>query len=209
MRLSRQSIPVCPVCLNAIEKVDASILINHILPMFEAPDSLQTVYAQWYFDANGAVQQLHNHLKYGNRPTYGYALGAQIGMGLRKTPMYAETPDFIMPIPLYKRRRLERGYNQSSMLAEGIATTIESQVLEHILTRDRPTRSQTGLSKEERHKNVEAAFSVRNPNPLKNKHVLLVDDILTTGATLVTATKPLLDAGVRLISIATLAFTRP
>ena len=150
-----------------------------------------------------------NTLKYANRPGYGVELGFILGQGLQKTLSVSCKPDVVVPIPLHKSRFLERGYNQSVMLAQGIAQAVNSPLHQTMLSRVLATQSQTGLNKQERQKNVQSAFSVKTPHRLNNTHVLLVDDVLTTGATLYAAAQTLLEAGVSTISMATMAFTRP
>ena len=116
-------------------------------------------------------------------------------------------PDRIVPVPLHRQRRLERGYNQSERLAAGLAAVLELPVEAERLTRPRPTRSQTALSKPERWRNVEAAFAVPDPGGVGGQRVLLVDDVLTTGATAVAAARALRSAGA-VVDLAVLACTR-
>ena len=148
-------------------------------------------------------------LKYGNRPSYGIDLGMLCGRGMQSLFQRREVPDCIVPIPLHRTRFLERGYNQSNTLARGIGKIITVPVLDNLLIRSRATRTQTGLNTRERQDNVAAAFSIGLPNEAVGKHVLLVDDVLTTGATLCAAAEVLHEAGVQKISFATLAFARP
>ena len=130
-----------------------------------------------------------------------------MGHGLKRHYPPTEPP-LLIPIPLYKRRYLERGYNQSTLLARGIAQVIDGSLREDVLIRKRPTRSQTGLSHEERQQNVASAFSINNPEYITEKPILLIDDVMTTGATILSAAKVLHEAGAGSIHVATLAFTR-
>lgn len=209
IKILHQALPVCPVCIHNIETVNSTDVLDHIAQLSLATPPFYSAYAHWYFDHKGVVQHLHHSLKYANRPEYGVELGIMIGQGINKTAFLSQKPDWVVPIPLHKSRFLERGYNQSLMLAQGIAQAVNSPLDETILSRDLATRSQTGLNKQERRKNVHAAFSVIASPRLLNTHVLLIDDVLTTGATLFSAAQTLLQAGVSTINVATLAFTRP
>ena len=200
-----QRLPACPVCISNLEQVDERTLRAHLAAGY----AFQAMYAHWYFDKHGLAQRLHQLLKYGNRPTYGIDLGILCGRGLRPVVSGQPPPDMILPIPLHRTRYLERGYNQSTVLARGIRQITGIPVNEDVLVRPKPTRSQTGLTRHERQENVAASFSTMHPDHLNGKHVLLVDDVLTTGATLQAAAEALSAARVRAISFATLAFARP
>lgn len=204
--LQTHQIPVCAVCLNTIEKVDLEEAENHLEKTNSSEIPINSVYSHWYFDHAGTLQKLHQHLKYGNRPSYGFALGTLMGHGLKAH--YPAAPPLLIPIPLYKRRFLERGYNQSALLAKGIAEAIGGSLTEDVLIRKRSTRSQTGLSHNERQQNVASAFSIKNPEYITDKPILLIDDVMTTGATMLSAAKVLHEAGTGSIHLATLAFTR-
>ena len=205
--LQAHHLPVCPICLNNIEKVDPKKAEKHLEKINSSHILINSVYAHWYFDHNGTLQKLHQHLKYGNRPSYGFTLGTLMGQRLKANPAFA-APELLIPIPLHKRRFLERGYNQSTLLAKGLAEIIGGSVTEDVLIRNRSTRSQTGLSQDKRQQNVASAFSVKEPERIKNRHILLIDDVMTTGATLLSAAKSLHEAGPGSIHVATLAFTR-
>ncbi|MBX2819099.1 MAG: ComF family protein [Rhodothermaceae bacterium] len=205
--LQTHQLPVCPVCLNTIEKVDPKEAENHLEQINSSQIPIHSVYTHWYFDHAGTLQNLHQYLKYGNRPSYGIALGTLMGHGL-KAYYPSSVPELLIPIPLHRRRLLQRGYNQSTLLAKGIAEVIEGSLIEDVLVRKRSTRSQTGLTHEERQQNVAAAFSTKKPERITKKHILLIDDVMTTGATILSAAKALHEAGAGPINVATLAFTR-
>ena len=167
------------------------------------------VFALWYFDKAGTVQRIHQGLKYENRPFYGFALGKLIGRIFLSPLDPRPRPDLIIPVPLHQKRLLERGYNQSEALAQGMTHTAAIPCNTRILYRPAYTQTQTGLDKASRLQNVARAFAVKRRRHIKNKHILLVDDVLTTGATLFAASQPLKQAGASAISIATFAMARP
>lgn len=170
---------------------------------------MQHVYAHWMFDKTGLVQKLHRELKYNNRPSYGLELGRIVASGFLKAIDDRPLPDCIIPIPLHSTRYLERGYNQSLMLAKGFEERIQRPIATDCLIRKKPTRSQTGLNANSRMQNVRAAFSIKTAGALKGKHVVLIDDVLTTGATLTAAAATLGRAHVDRTSMAVMAFARP
>jgi ComF family protein len=159
--------------------------------------------ALWIFDKHGTLQAVQHALKYRNRPRYGVPLGRLVGQA------YAEAhprPDGVIPIPLHPTRRLERGYNQSRMLGDGVADALNVPLRPGLLDRPRPTRSQTNLSRSARWQNVRDAFAAAE-DPAHGRW-LLVDDVLTTGSTCVAAAQTLHDAGAEAVSLATLALAR-
>jgi len=163
----------------------------------------EQVLALWVFDRDGTLQAVQHAFKYQNRPQYGVHLGRLVGRAYART---APSPDGIVPVPLHRTRELERGYNQSAMLAEGVADVLDRPLERNLLARPVPTRSQTPLSREERWRNVQGAFAAA-PD-CRDGHWLLVDDVLTTGATAVAAGQTLEEAGADAVSLATLALAR-
>ncbi|MEJ2108812.1 MAG: ComF family protein [Acidobacteriota bacterium] len=115
--------------------------------------------------------------------------------------------DLILPVPLHAKRKRDRGYNQSELLAKILAARIGIPVDAKILTRIRATVSQVGLSNLERRANVRKAFSCLDPERVAGLRILLIDDVMTTGATAASASKALLKSGARRVSVLTLART--
>ena len=201
-------LPLCGFCAASIQSAESRI-IQEQLDRLETPmPFLGLTYALWMYDKAGVVQKVHHALKYQNRPGYGIELGKL--MGSRLAPLFNRsiTPDVLVPIPLHRTRYLERGYNQSQMLAQGIQKTLDLPVDPSLLIRPRATTRQTGLGRKDRWDNVKQAFQCVSKLP-NTPHILLIDDVFTTGATLIAAAKSLFDAGASCVSLATLAFTRP
>jgi len=117
--------------------------------------------------------------------------------------------DYIMPVPLHLSRKRERGYNQSRILAEEISKTVSVPLLEKVLIRKKKTKDQTHLSPEERERNVRGAFVARADSTLRGKKVILVDDVMTTGATLKECARVLKQAGAREVIGVTLVVVNP
>lgn len=156
--------------------------------------------ALWRYDVGGAVQRVQRALKYGGRTDAAGTLGRWLGDAVARE-LGAPRPDAVVPVPLARTRRLERGYNQAEVLAEGVAAGLGLPLLGG-LARTRATRSQARLDAAARRANVAGAFTA-SPT-VHGRRVLLVDDVLTTGATLASATAALRDAGAE-VDVAVLA----
>jgi ComF family protein len=156
-----------------------------------------------HFTDDGLLQHLMHGLKYQHKKEIGTYLGKLLGQRLLETGWCLEI-DLIIPVPLHPKKEAARGYNQSMAIAEGIAQLTGWQVSGDILLRARETESQVKKWRDERVKNMEGAFIIKNAYALKNKHILLCDDVLTTGATLEACALALMKEETIKISIATI-----
>ena len=177
---------------------------NPLAQMFYGQMPFHAVMAEFFFSKTGKVQHLIHGLKYHHCRENGIFLGQEIGKSLLKAPDY-QGIDFIIPIPLHPKKEKLRGYNQSLVIAEGIHEIMNVPIAEKSLVRSVFTDTQTKKSREERYQNVKDIFELKKTEQLQGKHVLLVDDVLTTGATLMSAGKALLHAEGIKISVATVA----
>lgn len=177
---------------------------NPLAQMFYGQIPFNAVTAEFFFSKTGKVQHLIHGLKYHHCRENGIFLGQEIGKSLLKASDY-QGIDFIIPIPLHPKKEKIRGYNQSHVIAEGIHEIMYVPIAEKSLVRSIFTDTQTKKSREERYQNVKDIFELKKPEQLQGKHVLLVDDVLTTGATLMSAGKALLHAEGIKISVATVA----
>jgi len=177
---------------------------NEFLDRFWGRVSIVSGAALFFLFKNGPIEELIYRLKYGDRPSIGIQLGRLYGQSLKKQGAYA-TVDMIVPVPLHLTRLRKRGYNQSTQFARGLSETLLIPYNDIALKRILPTTTQTKKTRLERFENVLQAFRVSDPTPFKNKHILLVDDVLTTGATLEACATRLLEVeGVRM-SMVTIA----
>jgi len=165
---------------------------------------VQSGAALYYFTRKSPIQRALHHLKYHNRPDIGVQIGRDFGRRLRQAETFRSV-DLIIPVPLHPRKERLRGYNQSRMFAQGLSETMEVPFSDSALVRNRYTESQTRKKRIERFQNVEQVFSVKKPALLEGRHLLLVDDVLTTGATLEICGQTLLAIPGTRLSMATIA----
>ena len=162
--------------------------------------------AYYKFSKHGGVQTLLHHLKYKNCPEVGELTGMWFAHALAEVG-YDQAFDLVIPVPLHSAKQRQRGYNQCDHLAKGLATVLGIPWRPDLLNKPRRTASQTRKSRWERSENVSGTFCLTDTSAVANLRVLLVDDVVTTGATLGTAAKALLDAGCQEVSVAALAAT--
>lgn len=199
---------LCFSCLRAADRADADDVRERLARLPEAGAAIDEAVALWIFDKGGFLQHIHQALKYGNRPRYGVYLGRILGCALEQALERRPPPDVVVPIPLHRTRLYERGYNQSSYLARGVEAVLDLPIDEKAVERRTPTRSQTRLSRKERWRNLHDAFQVQDPAVARGRRILLIDDILTTGATAGAAAAALRASGAEAVELATLAIAR-
>lgn len=161
--------------------------------------------AQYFFTKGALMQELMHQLKYKGNKELGFALGKMMGRQLAEASRFANV-DALVPLPLYPEKEHLRGYNQAAVLCAGMAETFCKPVLKQAVIRTHHTQSQTKKNRVERWQNMEGRFLVPSPEALAGKHLLLVDDVVTTGATLEACGRELLQAPHTRLSIATLCF---
>ncbi|WP_412466450.1 ComF family protein [Pedobacter sp. KLB.chiD] len=166
---------------------------------------LHAAMAMLYFRKGAKVQNLVHNLKYNGRTDVGVLLGNMLGERLKTVNHYQDI-DLVIPVPLHRRKYKTRGYNQSTFIAEGIAAQMGIDISEKHLIRSTSTESQTKKSRYNRYENMKDVFQVSTPEDIIGKHLLLVDDVITTGATLEACANELLNSGAAKVSIAALAF---
>lgn len=182
---------------------------NPVKLLFENVLPVEAATAMFWFVGGTEWQHIVHNFKYYGRWRFAQKMGEWLGEELRDSGNF-EGIDLIIPIPLHYRRRLQRGYNQSEQLALGVGRKIGAKCDFRSVCRRTYNDSQTSKSRSERWDNVEAIFEVRSVETLRGKHILLVDDVLTTGATMVSCASAIVktcEGDVR-ISIASLSVSR-
>jgi len=177
---------------------------NPIAKLFWGKIKLEMALSAFTFIKKGKVQGLMHELKYKGNTKVGELLGIELGKEFDKAEI-TDKVDVVVPVPLHKKKLKQRGYNQSEFIAIGVARVLNCEMNTNLLKRMEHSESQTKKSKYERWENVGAAFTLTDSNQYIGKHILLVDDVVTTGATLEACCKKLEEIeGVKL-SIGTLA----
>lgn len=156
------------------------------------------------FSKGGVTQEILHALKYQDRPQLAYRTGKHFAHLLRGEPV-SKHVELIIPVPLHRRKRIQRGYNQTEAIAKGISESLNIPAEFDALVRATHTSSQTRKSRFERWRNVDEVFQVKNPDLVKGKRILIVDDVVTTGSTIEASANALLEAGCLSVSAACLA----
>lgn len=174
--------------------------------LFKGRVDLQSVASLYYFRKKGIVQKMMHALKYGGRQDVGEFLGRALAAEMVSAGRFREI-DLVLPVPLHPEKRRKRGYNQVSGFGRVVSEYLETPFREDILERRIPGRSQTRKDRVMRNLNLMDSFRINKSNELINKHVLIVDDIITSGATLEACARVILSVRGARVSLASMAFT--
>lgn len=177
---------------------------NPIEKIFYGRVNLNFATSLLYFSKKGKTQQLMHNIKYNHQKELAIHIGQIFGERLQNIS-YIQSVTAIVPVPLHPQKEHLRGYNQSAVIAEGINKVLQKKILLSNLQRDIFTETQTKKNRTERWENVEKAFKIYNAEQLNGQHILLVDDVLTTGSTLEACATALKSVNCD-VSIATVAF---
>lgn len=206
--LSKQEKVLCFICENNLPKTFFHNEVdNAVFKRLYGRIPIENATSLFYFDKGGTVQHLMHQLKYNDKKEVGSYLGKMLGNYLLESNSF-NSIESVIPVPLHEKKLYQRGYNQSEYFADGIAEAMSISCLPNALKRTDYTETQTGKNRFERWDNVKDAFELINPELIKNKHVLLVDDVVTTGATLEACAHRLMDAQNTKVSIATIAYAQ-
>ena len=157
-----------------------------------------------FFQKKSSTQHLLHQLKYQQKENIGEWLGEQFAYSLQSKGRFAAV-EIIIPIPLHPSRIKFRGYNQCDAIARGMASVLQIPIVNGVLTRSVATQSQTKKNRFQRFENMNSVFSLAQASAIKGKNILLLDDVLTTGATLVSAAQVLQQAGSNKLFIGAIA----
>lgn len=196
--------PICLQCLDALPRTYFEQHSNNPVEKgFWGRLPLVAATAQYYFTKQARMQRLMHAFKYRGNKALGFYLGQQIGYSITQTNRFASV-DALVPLPLFAARERARGYNQAAVLCQGMADVFQKPILQHKVIRTAHTESQTKKNRMERWQNMEGHFEVQEAPALAGKHLLLVDDVVTTGATLEACGRALLQVDGVCLSVATL-----
>jgi ComF family protein len=161
--------------------------------------------AQYFFTKESLMQYLMHQLKYKGNKELGKQLGRLMGNDLKQTDRFNNI-DALIPLPLFSAKEKRRGYNQATILCEGIAEVMNKEILKDVVVRVQHTETQTKKGRMERWQNMEGKFEMIKPEKIAHKHVLLIDDVITTGATLEACGQELMRTNNAKLSIAALCY---
>lgn len=203
--LFRHEEVICSQCLIHLPKTfyhkDRK---NPLFQLFWGKIPLEMVSSFYFFNKGNKVQNLIHQLKYKNRPDIGVYIGKRYGQYLKREDIF-KTVDLIIPVPLHKKKLRKRGYNQAEMFASGLSASMNIPYDNMSFVRNANTETQTKKSKLERWENVKNKFSILDTSIFENKHILLVDDVITTGSTMEACAHVLIDQVRAKISFASIA----
>lgn len=193
---------LCNTCLSQMQEITVNELNFENSEKFSAAGQVKQLYSLYRFLNDSPIQTLLHELKYQNKFNIGRIFGVQLGK--KYFPEFESLGiDIIVPVPLHKLKKAERGYNQSLYFAKGISKIIGRKVRTDVIFREKFTKSQTNLNKKEREENVRDAFG--SNKRISGYNILLVDDVITTGATIQACAKVLIECGAKNIYAASIA----
>lgn len=205
--LYRNEEVICSFCRVNLPKTNFHLdPDNELAKVFWGRVKLENTTALYFFTKAGKVQHLLHQLKYKNKPEIGIFLGKQYGSELIRQQAF-QSINLVIPVPLHIKKKKIRGYNQSEMFAIGLSQSMKIPLETNHLIRTRASETQTRKSRFKRWENVKEIFAVTNPAAIEGKHILLVDDVVTTGATLEACASKLLEVQNVNVSIASIACT--
>ena len=198
---------ICTKCLYELPKTKFHLRRdNEVARLFWGRVKLDAATSYYYYYKGSRFQNIIYQFKYRGQKHIGYYLGRLFGSDLINTS-FSEV-EIIHPVPLHYKKLKRRGYNQSEYIARGISESLNKPVVTDVICRATDVETQTIKSRYERWVNVESVFKIRNFNKLENKHVLLVDDVVTTGSTLEACASEILKLNNTKVSIVTLAYAK-
>ena len=203
-----KEMPLCPKCIQNLPFTDFfSINENPIEKIFWGRAEIQNAGALLFFTKDSLVQTLITQLKYHHNKKVGILFGRLMGEAIAAEEKYKQI-DIIIPIPISASKIQNRGYNQSEVIAMGLQQIWPRPILNDVLIKRNWSNSQTKKNRKARLQQLPDLFFLQKPTSIEGKHILLVDDVLTTGATLESCGSELLKAENVSLSIATLAYAK-
>jgi len=175
---------ICTSCLFHLPKTNFHLVTdNPISQIFWGRCKINTAASAYFFTKAGKVQHLVHQLKYKGKKEIGIFIGEMYGKELLQSPDFIKS-EVIIPVPLHPQKEKKRGFNQSEVFANGLSISMKLPIDTKTLIRTFASETQTRKTRFKRWENVKEIFSLQNADHLKNKNILLVDDVITTGATI-------------------------
>lgn len=198
---------LCSVCRHNLPIISIkNYTENEITNVFYGRVPIKKATALLYFNKDNSTQKLIHQLKYKGNQEIGTLLGSWLGNQLKEQGTFTDV-DYIIPVPLHPKKESERGYNQVTSFGQSLSKILHIEYLNDVLQRVSSSKTQTLKERFERFKNSNTKFFLMDTQILENKHILIIDDVITTGATLEACCNELLKTKNISISIATMAYT--
>lgn len=198
---------ICTNCIIELPQTKFWVGIeNEAEKKFWGKIKLEKAMSFLYFHAQGEVQNLIHHFKYQGVTEIGVTLGEWAAQELSTTCFFDDI-DFLIPIPIHENKRAIRGFNQSDYIADGVSNITQIETKKELLVKHKHTSSQTRKTRFERWKNVKYSFELIDNYDLRGKHILLIDDVLTTGSTVEAAATAFSEVENLKLSLLTMAIT--
>lgn len=198
---------LCFSCLNTLPFTGfENNRDNPVEQLFWGRTPISFACSSFFYVEKTPIQRLIHEVKYKEQQQLGRWLGQIMGREL-KSIFDSKKVDLMLPMPLHPKRQKQRGYNQATLLCEGIHAITSCDFAEQVLVRNTHTKTQTKKTRIERWDNVHEVFSVAKTDAIKNKHIVLVDDVITTGASTEACAATLINKGALAVSVCSLAFT--
>lgn len=205
VHLNRGEQHLCTVCRNSMPLTDYTFNEENTLDrIFYGRIHIKKASSFLFYTENGIVQQLVHHLKYKNQEQIGVFLGDWYGQVLKQNG-YLNDIDIVIPVPLHKKKMKQRSYNQVALFSEQIAFHLGAAYIDNLLIKTANTKTQTTKSRIGRWQDNKALYQLTDAGLLQNKKVLLLDDVITSGATMEICAKALQEAEGITIYIASMA----
>lgn len=200
---------VCSKCYLHLPRTDFGhdLYENVMAKLFWGQIKLEKATALFYYEPHAETVQILYEMKYKSHPEIGVVMGRMMAKELMKSGLF-EDIDALVPVPLAKKREHERGYNQSLELAKGVSEVTQLPIANQVVRRTKFVDSQTHRGRWERNENVEGVFELVDGDSLSGKHVLLIDDVVTTGATIIACAQEMQKASNVRISVLALGFAK-
>jgi ComF family protein len=195
---------ICLTCLYTLPRVvDKDYTNNKVMDLFLGRVRLEKATAWLHFEKESKVQNILHHIKYKDKNKFAQQIGEVMASEMKD--FFADI-DAIVPVPLHPKKERMRGYNQSVEIAKGVQGVVGLPMFSQLLERIRFSETQTHKNKEERWQNTQGLFSLEVNEGFEGKHILLIDDVLTTGSTAIACLKCLEQISNVRLSFLSLAF---
>ncbi len=198
---------ICLACQATLPETDFHLSKkNSFTERFDGRLPIETATALFFFTKKSKTQHLIHQIKYDDKREVAFELGRYLGQKMVQQPHF-QAIDFIIPVPMHPKKLIRRGFNQAEFFANGLSEVLKIPVQTSVLKKIKMTQTQTRMSRLERMKNTENVFNLTNSSVLYKKNILIVDDVMTSGATLESCANVLLEGAPSVkIYFATIAF---